>query len=91
MHRATQFQRSLVSLAAFGLMALVVASQGKAADGSSLSGIRALAACPVQAGVDATSDLSQARDAAPPTADTTPQRRIDWRAMLPAVTVRSRA
>jgi hypothetical protein len=91
MRRATRFHRSLVSLAAFGLMALIGATQGEAADGNSISSARALAACPVQAGVDATGGLSQARDAAPPTADATPQRRIDWRAMLPAVTLRSRA
>ena len=89
MQLATQFQRSLVSLGLLGVLALLVATQGEAADGGSLRAERPVVSCPVQGGVDASAALVAAR---PERADdSAPARRIDWRTMLPAVTLRSRA
>jgi hypothetical protein len=91
MQLATQFHRSLVSLGVFAALALVVATQGEAAEGKDLRGNRVLASCPAQAGVDATDALVETRGAAASATTATPPRRIDWRAMLPAVTLRGRA
>lgn len=89
MRLATQFHRSLVSLGLFGVLALLAATQGEAADGSGLRAERPIVNCPVQGGVDASAALAEAR--VERTEGSTPVRRIDWRAMLPAVTLRSRA
>jgi hypothetical protein len=52
-----------------------------------------MVSCPVQGGVDASSAVADAR--APrdgrESGGASPARRIDWRAMLPAVTLRGRA
>jgi hypothetical protein len=89
MRLATQFHRSLVSLGLFGVLALLAATQGEAADGSPLRAERAIVSCPVQGGVDATAALAEARGTR--ASDAPAARRIDWRAMLPAVTLRGRA
>lgn len=89
MRLATQFHRSLVSLGLFGVLALLAATQGEAADGNALRADRAIVSCSVQGGLDATAALAEARPARD--AEAPAARRIDWRAMLPAVTLRNRA
>lgn len=92
MRLATQFHRSLVSLGLIGGLALLAATQGEAADGRDLQG-RPMVSCPVQGGVDASSALADTRAAreSRESDGASPARRIDWRAMLPAVTLRGRA
>lgn len=92
MRLATQFHRSLVSLGLIGGLALLAATHGEAADGRDAQG-RPMVSCPVQGGVDASSALAEARTAREDREAEagSPARRIDWRAMLPTVTLRSRA
>ncbi|MCE3001138.1 MAG: hypothetical protein LW860_00365 [Xanthomonadaceae bacterium] len=89
MRLATQFHRSLVSLGLIGVLAALAATQSEAADGAALRAERAIVNCPVQGGVDASPALASSREERSTDAGT--PRRIDWRAMLPAVTLRSRA
>ena len=90
MRLTTQFHRSLVSLGLIGGLALLAATHGEAADGRDVQG-RPMVSCPVQGGVDASSALAESRASRTEREAGAPARRIDWRAMLPAVTLRGRA
>lgn len=92
MRLATPFHRGLVSLGLIGGLALLAATQGEAANGRDAQR-RPVASCPVQGGADASPALAgadTAREAQDPAAGSS-VRRIDWRAMLPAVNLRIRA
>ena len=91
MRLATPFPRSLLPLGLIGGLALFAATQGEAADGDAADQ-RPMVVCPVQGGVDASAALDEARSSRPSREEAAaPARRIDWRAMLPAVTLRGRA
>jgi hypothetical protein len=87
MRLTTQYRRGVFSLALFGALALVAAVQAEAV-AETVPPSLPVVSCPVTGGADATlatreDDAAQAaaREAAP--------RRIDWRSMLPTVTVRA--
>jgi hypothetical protein len=92
MRLATHFLRSLVPLGLVGGLMLSVATQGEAVEGRDRGG-RPLANIPPEGSVDV--PQVRAETGAPHVdrnaASRPPSRHIDWRAMLPAVTLRGRA
>ena len=91
MRLATPFPRSLLAAGLIGGLALLAATQGEAADGDPAEP-RPMVVCPVQGGVDASATRSDADTSRASREEAAaPARRIDWRAMLPAVTLRGRA
>ncbi|MFN7550204.1 MAG: hypothetical protein ACK59M_08800 [Pseudomonadota bacterium] len=92
MRLATHLLRSLVPLGLVGGLVLSAATQVEAAGGLGRQG-RPLANLPPQGGVDAPqarAETGASRDDRN-AAGTPPSRQIDWRTMLPAVTLRGRA
>jgi hypothetical protein len=81
MNLATQNRRSLLSLALLGVMAAVGTTQGTRASALDAAAMP-MAACEVRVeSVPVSSEDSQAQK------QPAPARRIDWRSMLPAVTL----
>jgi hypothetical protein len=87
MRLTTQYRRSVLSLALFGALALVAAVQAEAV-AEPAPPVLPVVSCPVTGGVDATLATREADDADARPDEAVP-RRVDWRSMLPAVTVRA--
>ncbi len=89
MRLSTLNRRSLLSASLLGLVGLLVIAQSKAADSVEPANV-SIASCEVTGGVDATLAANIERPAVSPQSPQTAARPLDWRAMLPAVSLRGR-
>jgi hypothetical protein len=89
MHLSTLRCRKLRSVFLLGLMGALLSTGSMAAESLEPAEV-AIATCPVAGGVDATLAVNAERAVAQPPDAQAGARPLDWRAMLPAVTLRSR-